>query len=186
MIKSGPKLAYVHTIISPNNLRACSENNHVRAIKNRKTWVFWSGSSKRTSTSPCNNSHSNQSRLMNTATDMLAPGWKLAKRELESRAVKRTETQAAEKISAESRTLVRKSEACERKIGHGDKTTHGRWTQARVGALSMKENPLTHRKRERQREYASRTCAGRIHTSAQELKVEKPPGKRTVGNSKGT
>jgi hypothetical protein len=43
------------TGISLNNLRTCSRNNRVRAIRTRKHWAFWTGSSRTTPISRCNN-----------------------------------------------------------------------------------------------------------------------------------
>jgi hypothetical protein len=49
-IKTNQKLVQALTRISSNTLRACSENHRVKAIRTKKTRVFWSGSSTTQST----------------------------------------------------------------------------------------------------------------------------------------
>jgi hypothetical protein len=48
---------YILIGISPNTLRACSRDRHLRAIGTRKPWVFWSGISRTTPASTYKNHH---------------------------------------------------------------------------------------------------------------------------------
>jgi hypothetical protein len=50
--KLDKKSVQVITGISPNTLQACSKNHRVRAIETKKTWVFWSNSSRTIAASP--------------------------------------------------------------------------------------------------------------------------------------